>query len=537
MVRAFSLRALGAGRAAGGARAQVAVLIIGLLATILSTMYAGHVVDVQRQAAIERIADRIAPRILSEFEAHFALIRGAAGFIAASDTVDAHEFARFAEIVEIATRYQSTQGLGFARIVDGSVADGSAKTRVVLLEPHNERNVGALGYDMWSNDVRREAMQRAAETGGLAATGVVTLVQELDARKQPRFLVYFPVYRDGVDPRTVEARRAAIVGWSYMPFQAWNFFSAIGEGADYSSWADYVIRATADSTGEVLFSTLTDPPRTAPSIRTLLVAGQEWRVEVYPNAALLRDQARLDHWLIPLAGVLATALLTIAVATQGRALARAREAEALARQARERTELLMREMNHRIANSLQIAGAMAALQARYLSDPSAKEALAMTRDRIAAIAQVHRRLYTSHDVREVQLTSFLSGLVEELKRTAGESVSIAFEGAEGAVSPDRAVSVGVAAAELIGNALKYGRDAGGRTTIRVRLHRQDEAFVLGVGDDGPGHSGVQGTGLGHRIVGSMASALNGTFETNNRLPGFEAILRFPIDEPLNKESA
>ena len=92
-------------------------------------------------------------------------------------------------------------------------------------------------------------------------------------------------------------------------------------------------------------------------------------------------------------------------------------AEADLRASNARLEALLGEVNHRVANSLQLVSAMVRLQATALTDPSAREALEDTQRRIQAIAQVHRRLYTSNDVESVDMQEYLGALVDELAET------------------------------------------------------------------------------------------------------------------------
>lgn len=199
-------------------------------------------------------------------------------------------------------------------------------------------------------------------------------------------------------------------------------------------------------------------------------------------------------------------------------------AEAAVRAALDRAEelassraLLLQEMNHRVANSLQIIASLTRLQENTLEDAAAREALAVVRLRIAAVAQVHRRLYTSADVRSIALSDYLSGLLDEIGRSA-QCQQISFVGAPLDVPPDRAVSLGVILTELVTNALKYAYpDQTDGGPVRVSLAEEDGSGLLRVEDDGIGGAGAQsttgtGTGLGGRIVQAMASTLGGHVE-------------------------
>lgn len=204
------------------------------------------------------------------------------------------------------------------------------------------------------------------------------------------------------------------------------------------------------------------------------------------------------------------------------------------RAARDRAELLLREVNHRIANSLALVASLVSLQANALDNPVAKEALAETRARIYAVSLVHKRLYSADDVGSVDMAEYLGGLLEHLEnsmRGEGMGASVAASIAPLRVLTDTAVSLGVIATELVTNAFKYAYPTGMPGLVRVDLRMLDaERAELTVADDGPGWSGhgpVQGTGLGSRIVRAMCASLGAEFgyEADR---GTVARLRFPL---------
>ena len=100
------------------------------------------------------------------------------------------------------------------------------------------------------------------------------------------------------------------------------------------------------------------------------------------------------------------------------------------RKARDRAEILLSEVNHRVANSLALVASLVSLQSRALDDKGAKDALAETQDRIFAVSLVHKQLYGSGDVRSVALKEYLSALLGDLRsslRSEGHGVNLAFE--------------------------------------------------------------------------------------------------------------
>lgn len=190
------------------------------------------------------------------------------------------------------------------------------------------------------------------------------------------------------------------------------------------------------------------------------------------------------------------------------------EAEKAIREARDRAELLLKEVNHRVANSLGLVAAMVRMQASVVSDPVAVHALNETQARISAVAGVHRHLYTSSRVGAVELDRYLAHLVEEMgasMRGAGAEHLIDFTADRVAIPTDKAVSLGVIVGELLTNAFKYAYEPGTRGTIRVSVERFAEGRCrVSVTDDGRGISADQtarGTGLGTRILAAMARNL------------------------------
>jgi len=217
-------------------------------------------------------------------------------------------------------------------------------------------------------------------------------------------------------------------------------------------------------------------------------------------------------------------------------LRRAKEqAEAETRAARDRAEMLLREVNHRVANSLALVAGLAYMQAHSMTDPTAKAALEEMQARITAIAGIHRRLYTSDDVRFVEIDAYLKSLIEELQaamQASGRDHVIRLEADAIQVPTDKAVSVGVIVTELVTNAYKYAYPAGTSGDVRVRIRQPDPANVsLVVEDDGIGWGGggkPRGTGLGSRIVKAMATDLKTTVRFDEAHRGTRVMLDFAL---------
>lgn len=215
----------------------------------------------------------------------------------------------------------------------------------------------------------------------------------------------------------------------------------------------------------------------------------------------------------------------------------AEEAHRLVEEARDRAEALLREVNHRVANSLALVSSFMHLQANTLSDPAAKQMLKDAMARITAVAGVHRRLYTSSDVRSVEVNAYLKGLAEELDATASDRCVVKFTPAPRPVHvpTDRAVSLGVIVAELLTNAVKYAYGPSGSGEVRIVLSQPNaEHLQVCVEDDGIGWSGegeAIGSGLGTKIIRAMAQSLQAQIRFKAPGGGTCVVVNLPLQMP------
>ncbi|WP_340689075.1 sensor histidine kinase [Sphingomonas liriopis] len=207
-------------------------------------------------------------------------------------------------------------------------------------------------------------------------------------------------------------------------------------------------------------------------------------------------------------------------------------AEADLRASNARLEALLGEVNHRVANSLQLVSAMVRLQASALADPVARAALDDTQRRIGAIAQVHRRLYSANDVESVDMRDYLGSLVAELAETLSNDAAphvLRVVADPIRLATDKAVSLGVIVTELVTNACKYAYPAGTGGEIRVLLAADGTGrFLLAVEDDGcgmPADPAPRGTGLGTKLIRAMAHSLQTSVAYEPCVHGVRATLR------------
>jgi len=219
---------------------------------------------------------------------------------------------------------------------------------------------------------------------------------------------------------------------------------------------------------------------------------------------------------------------------------RAKEAaEAEVRAARDRFEalaaeraLLMREVNHRVGNSLQLIASLLTLQSNANGNDEVSKALSAATGRVLAVAQIHRRLYTSDDVQSVAIDKYLEALVEDLRRSSegGGPAQLTLKAEAVSGAPDHAVAIGMIVNELVTNALKYAYPEG-KGSIRVALRNAgDGRALLTVEDDGVGIAAdaPKSTGLGQRIVRAMGEKLQAHIEYDAKHRGTRVLITFDL---------
>lgn len=216
----------------------------------------------------------------------------------------------------------------------------------------------------------------------------------------------------------------------------------------------------------------------------------------------------------------------------GMAIERQRYEHSL-RAAIEHQQVLVKEINHRVRNSLQLVGSMFQLQARSSDDPSLVQALQEAYGRINAVARVHERLYRDADVRAVDLSTYLANVCNDLKDMIS-SCQMNFEAAEQIrIGTDRAVLVALLVVELVTNAAKHAYPEGTSGPISVRLARAGtDAISVSVADEGKGvPEGLdieQSGGLGMSMVRAFLQQSGAKLAIRRLSPGTEFFVEIPL---------
>jgi CHASE1-domain containing sensor protein len=269
-------------------------------------------------------------------------------------TVSRAQFRAFVNRLRLQDRYLGIQGIGYSvrvtpQEVNALVANMQTQGvenftirpefqrneyhSIIYLEPLDRRNQAAIGFDMFTESLRRAAMERARDTGAPAASGKVTLVQEIDKQKQAGFLIYVPIYRNGAIPDTIAERRAMLTGFAFSPFRADDLMAGIlGTEKPTINFQIYDSTVTPEN---LLHSSISDTqvngasyqPRFS-STSTINIAGRTWKIAFASHPEFDRSS---DENLVPyvfFSGVVVSMVLFGVTRSQARAKDAAEQAVA-----------------------------------------------------------------------------------------------------------------------------------------------------------------------------------------------------------------
>lgn len=191
-------------------------------------------------------------------------------------------------------------------------------------------------------------------------------------------------------------------------------------------------------------------------------------------------------------------------------------------------DFLMREINHRVQNSLQLVSTFLKMQARDTEDASIIQHLNDARSRISAVALVHRRLYFDNYVGSVDLARYLNELSNELFLSMGEEWRSRHTSSFSPVlmDADRAINLGLIFSELITNANKYAYGGAPGPTSAFLDHHLNQVRLT-VSDCGGGKARVM-SGFGSKMLDAIIVGLGGELQEADNNPGLKTIVTVPI---------
>jgi len=191
-------------------------------------------------------------------------------------------------------------------------------------------------------------------------------------------------------------------------------------------------------------------------------------------------------------------------------------------------DLLMKEVHHRVKNSLQIVASLLSLQAKTAGPAASRFHDAAAR--VMAIATVHQQLHDSEGVGTVRIDRYLVDLCRgiEAASSLNRLSQIAVDATPLVISTDVAVPLAIIVNELVTNAIQHAKLVGEGGIVRVLLETSGNAFWISVSDAGDGPDAAQThVGLGTRIVETLASQINAAVAKEQGASGYRVTVTVP----------
>ncbi|MCA9380795.1 CHASE domain-containing protein [Candidatus Dojkabacteria bacterium] len=287
-------------------------LVFGVLlgSIMLTILFAGVIEQTSYEDAQNKFKDEtnnVTSNLDERLKIYINILDGAVGFLSASDNVTRTEWHKYVDALAIEENYPGIQGIGYSIFIkpenkeahvleiqkegfqDYDIkpeGDRPIYTSIIYIEPFNERNQEAFGFDMFQEATRRIAMQQSRDTGEPKMTGKLTLVQEIDADVQPGFVIYVPYYGQNNSPNNVDQRRNEIIGYAYSPFRSRNFVEGvIGTGGLKDIGLKINDGVTIDESTEIyndLNNKIGDTNKSRFSdTQTIYIAGRPWTLTYF----------------------------------------------------------------------------------------------------------------------------------------------------------------------------------------------------------------------------------------------------------------
>ena len=398
------------------------VLFVSLVLTAAAWFIANSFVTERAHDRFIFQVDDLESAIKQRMIEYESVLRGGIGLFHSSNQVDRTEWAAYVESLHIDEYFPGIGGFGFSKWIqpadkaafeEGIRNEGfpdfkitpegprAAYSSIQFLEPFDWRNQRAFGYDMYSNAVRREAMDKARDTGKAVISGKVTLVQETNENVQAGFLMYLPLYEKDAQLASQAQRRDKLLGWVYSPFRMNDLMQGIlGAGGSRLSFEIFDgERTQADNLlydsdphvhndGIVTAETKVGAENVFSELRAINLSGRTWSVFVYTQPDYLSTSEDIQPTLVGIGGIIIDILLFIVILSISK-----QKAWAEARAAKMTTEL--RDQLHKTQD--------------------AQRRIEEQADKLAGLAKTESELRVKAESAEKAKSAFLASMSHEIR--------------------------------------------------------------------------------------------------------------------------
>ncbi|USX27609.1 CHASE domain-containing protein [Oxalobacteraceae bacterium OTU3CINTB1] len=332
-------------------RVLPAMVLAGSLG-VTAVLWQGASADAEQEAQADfdgRVRELV-NQLDQRMQTYVQVLYGVQGLFYSSFEVDRDEFRSYLAGQELGRHFPGVQAIGYIRLIDGAQREAhEALVRrtdyrhyhlvppgvrpwyapTVYMEPFNESNRSAIGFDSASDPVRRAALEQARDSGQPAMTGRIGLVQDEGKPPHAGFLIMLPLYTPGQPVSSWSERRAAIRGWVFAPFRVGDLMAGLGNARTAALDVEIYDGDRVTPEARMYDSAPAASATLRESVQQISIAGHRWtlRIAPLPGAPARADRAlMIAGFGVPLSALAAWVawMLTRARVRAHRALARSR---------------------------------------------------------------------------------------------------------------------------------------------------------------------------------------------------------------------
>lgn len=448
----------------------LSAMAVVMLLTVISTFAFERSERDSRQLELQAKTDHLAAALEQNMATNIAILQSGRALLTSITGVDLSTFRKFVANQHADGTNFGVRGVGWSRAVrrnDVSALERDIRAQgvtdfrvwprlppafpvehsVIFLEPDDQQNRAALGFDMFSEAKRRQAMLEAARSGKPSATAPVTLLQDGIGKTFPGVLIYVPLFNGDSRTMSRDQRENALEGFVYSPIRIKDFFAYV-EHAERVPFTSLELVDTMVKSTPLLVRQGNMPGTNLQASQMIKVANREWKLTLYATRP-----AALSGLALAILG-LGTALSALLGMLTALILLGSRHAHANL-QARQEYEtvrnVLTRELTHRVKNTLATVTSLAMLTKRGATN--VEDYVQGFTARLRALSATHD-LLTQRDWADAPILQVLEA--EFAPYSSASDVRLSLTGPDVVLLPNIALSFGLAIHELITNAAKYG---------------------------------------------------------------------------------
>jgi two-component sensor histidine kinase len=519
------------------------LFLLVVLGTVLSVIAIERAENERRQLELDRNMTEVASALQRRASENIAILKAAAALFTTSGHVSGAEFNEIARGFYTGNDYHGSLGIGWARWMPvGELPAFETAMRavvephyrvhprpepgrangvpIVYLEPLTPTNRLGLGFDMYSEAVRREGMDLAAAMRQPVASGKVRLIQDMGRPQAAGFLIYMPVFEG-------EGERRSIRGFVYSPFRANEFLGPAVELVRNRN-IEIAVYDGLPQPDRLLAAKLLPGENALSMDRRIVVANRPWVVRAsLKQGGMLSELSRAT---LVFGAVLGVLVMFIARLITKRAAEDRAVIEWLSGQSAIRTSLT-RELNHRVKNTLANVLSIVALTRRRSVDLD---------DFAESLTGRIRALSATHDL--LSQSDWTNAPIAEIVRSelapymAGSDRHVEMSGPDISLAPNDALSLGLAIHELATNAAKYGALSNGDGCIHIDWRRvsPEVAEVHWRETGGPPVKRPGKRGFGRDLLEKIvAHELQSKVDLRFDVDGVECTLQVPVRQLMS----